>query len=90
MKFCKFNKATIYANQYLMVYKWNNKNLNISKENEKYFVDLKGINKQQLLEMGVSKIDVCPFCTNCGEKIFYSYRFENKTGYRHSAVVKCG
>ena len=59
------------------------------KENEKYFVDLKGINKQQMLEMGVIKIDVCPFCTNCGEKMFYSYRFENKTGYRHSAVVKC-
>ena len=62
---------------------------NFKKENEKYFVDLKGINKQQMLEKGVNKIDVCPFCTNCGEKMFYSYRFENKTGYRHSAVVKC-
>lgn len=54
----------------------------------RYFVDLKQINKQQLLECGVEKIDVCPYCTACGEKLFYSYRYENKTGYRHSAVVK--
>ena len=58
------------------------------KKGDKYFVDLKGINKQQLLEVGVDKIDVCPYCTNCGEKMFYSYRYENMTGYRHSAVVK--
>ena len=54
----------------------------------KFFVDLKGINKQQLIECGVEKIDVCPFCTACGEKLFFSYRYENQTGYRHSAVVK--
>lgn len=53
----------------------------------KYFVDLKGINKRQLEEIGVEMIDVCPLCTNCGEKLFYSFRYE-KTGYRHSAVVK--
>lgn len=59
-------------------------------ENDKFFVDLKGINKQQLLECGVieENIDVCPYCTACGEKLFFSYRYENKTGYRHSAVVK--
>lgn len=54
----------------------------------KYFVDLKSINKQQLLECGVDKIDVCPYCTACGEKLFYSYRYDNHTGYRHSAIVK--
>lgn len=54
---------------------------------DKYFVDLKKINKQQLLECGVEQIDVCPYCTACGEKLFYSYRYEH-TGYRHSAVVK--
>lgn len=58
------------------------------KKDEKFFVDLKGINKQQLIECGVEQIDVCPYCTACGEKLFYSYRYENKTGYRHSAVVK--
>lgn len=56
-------------------------------QGEKYFVDLKQINKQQLLECGVEKIDICPYCTACGEKLFYSYRYEH-TGYRHSAVVK--
>ncbi len=54
----------------------------------KYFVGLKEINKTQLLECGVKKIDVCPYCTACGEKLFYSYRCEHHTGYRHSAVVK--
>ena len=58
------------------------------KKEDKFFVDLKGINKQQLIECGVEKIDVCPFCTACGEKLFFSYRYENQTGYRHSAVVK--
>ena len=57
------------------------------KNNDKFFVDLKGINKQQLLEEGINNIDVCPYCTNCGEKMFYSYRYEN-TSYRHSLVVK--
>jgi len=63
------------------------KNL-FEKKNNKFFVDLKGINKQQLIECGVEQIDVCPYCTACGEKLFFSYRYENQTGYRHSAVVK--
>ena len=59
-------------------------------KNSKFFVNLKGINKQQLLECGIKEnnIDVCPYCTACGEKLFFSYRYENKTGYRHSAVIK--
>lgn len=56
-------------------------------ENGRLFVDLKGINRQQLMEAGVDMVDVCPFCTACGKKLFYSYRYENHTGYRHSAVV---
>ena len=59
-----------------------------SRQDGKYFVDLKQINEQQLRECGVKQIDVCPYCTACGEKLFYSYRYENQTGYRHSAVVK--
>lgn len=58
------------------------------KRDDKFFVDLKGINKQQLIESGVEQIDICPYCTACGEKLFFSYRYENQTGYRHSAVVK--
>lgn len=54
----------------------------------KIFVDLKNINKQQLLESGVEKIDVCPYCTVHNNDLFYSYRNETKTTLRHSAVVK--
>lgn len=52
------------------------------------FVDLKNINKQQLLEIGVKKIDVCPYCTVCNNENFFSYRKENATTSRHSAVIK--
>ena len=52
------------------------------------FVDLKNINKVQLKETGVEKIDVCPYCTVHNNDIFYSYRNENATTLRHSAVLK--
>ena len=51
--------------------------------------DLKGINKRQLEELGVKKIDVCPFCTVLDNDKFFSYRKENKTIKRHSAIIKC-
>ena len=49
-------------------------------------VDLKGINAQQLREIGVQNIDVCPYCTGCNNDLFYSYRKENGTKERHLAV----
>ena len=52
------------------------------------FVDLKNINKRQLEESGVEKIDVCPYCTVHNNDLFYSYRNENATTLRHSAVLK--
>lgn len=52
------------------------------------FVDLKNINKRQLEELGVEKIDVCPYCTVHNNDLFYSYRNENATTKRHSAVLK--
>ncbi len=51
-------------------------------------VDLKKINARQLEEIGVKKIDICPFCTSCNNDMFYSYRKENGTTDRHYAVVK--
>lgn len=51
-------------------------------------VDLKNINARQLEEMGVSKIDICPYCTSCNNDLFYSYRKENATTQRHYAVLK--
>lgn len=56
--------------------------------NGKVFVDLKGINRQQLLEAGISEVDVCPYCTSCDNDLFFSYRKESATTNRHSAVVK--
>lgn len=52
------------------------------------FADLKNINKRQLLEIGVEKIDVCPFCTVLDNDKFFSYRKEQKTDKRHSAVLR--
>ena len=52
------------------------------------YVDLKGINRQQLIETGVSNIDVCPYCTCCDNDMFFSYRKENATTNRHSAILK--
>ena len=50
-------------------------------------VDLKQINKRQLQEIGVTKIDVCPYCTSCNNDLFYSYRKENGTIERHYAIL---
>ena len=52
------------------------------------YADLKGINKRQLEETGVEKIDICPYCTVLDNDKFFSYRKENKTKNRHSALIK--
>ena len=57
---------------------------NLSKKKN---VDLKQINKRQLEEFGVYKIDVCPYCTSCNNDLFYSYRKENGTQERHYALL---
>ena len=59
-------------------------------KNNEIFVDLKEINKRQLEEIGIEKIDVCPYCTVHNNDLFYSYRNENGTGKRHSAILKLG
>ena len=58
--------------------------------NGNIFIDLKGINKQQLVEAGIKpeNIDICPYCTVCNNDLFFSYRNENGTTNRHSAVIK--
>jgi len=52
------------------------------------YADLKGINQRQLEEIGVKQFDICPFCTVLDNDKFFSYRKENKTKNRHSAIVK--
>ncbi len=58
--------------------------------NGEIFVDLKNINKRQLVEFGLKEenIDICPYCTVCNNDLFFSYRKENGTTNRHSAVIK--
>jgi len=51
------------------------------------YADLKGINKRQLEEIGVKMFDVIPYCTVKDNDKFFSYRKENKTKLRHSALV---
>ena len=52
------------------------------------YADLKNINKRQLEELGVENFDICPFCTVLDNDKFFSYRKENKTTKRHSALIK--
>lgn len=58
------------------------------KKGNKYFIDLKLMNNNQLVEVGVKNIDICSYCTCCMSDIFFSYRKEKGTTARHSAVVK--
>ena len=65
----------------------NEKELYLTK-NDKYFIDLKLLNKKQLVETGVENIDICSYCTCCMSDIFFSYRKEKGLTARHSAIVK--
>ena len=57
--------------------------------NDKLTVNEKKSKLEELLnEFGVEKIDICPYCTCCDNDIFFSYRKENATTNRHSAVIK--
>lgn len=51
------------------------------------YVDLKQINKIQLLDSGLKKIDVSTYCTSCQTGLFFSYRKEKGHTARHSAVI---
>ncbi|MCD8378704.1 MAG: peptidoglycan editing factor PgeF, partial [Candidatus Gastranaerophilales bacterium] len=58
--------------------------------NNRPYVNLKKTNARQLEELGVpvDNIDICPYCTYCRSDLFFSYRRENGTTSRHSAVIK--
>ena len=58
------------------------------KRNNKYFIDLKMLNYNQLVSTGIKNIDVCRYCTFCMSDIFFSYRKEKGITARHSAVLK--
>lgn len=57
------------------------------KKGEKYFLDLKSINKKQLLDMGLTDIQISSYCTCCNPELFCSYRGENGTKQRMGAGI---
>lgn len=56
--------------------KWNFIDAYAEPKGAKYFIDLKGINKQQLTDIGVRQIEVSSHCTCCEPELFRSYRRE--------------
>lgn len=61
-----------------------------NEKQNKYNIDLKLLNKKQLLDTGVVEIDVSDYCTSCMSDIFFSYRKESGRTARHSAIIKLG
>ena len=59
-----------------------------AQKGNKYYIDLKLLNKKQLSDTGIINIDICDYCTCCMSDIFFSYRKENGITARHSAVLK--
>ena len=59
-----------------------------TQKEDKYFIDLKKINYNQLTKLGVKEIDICSYCTCCMSDIFFSYRKELGLTARHSAIVQ--
>ena len=53
---------------------------------EKFMVDLKETNRRQLEDIGVTKIDISPYCTVCEQDKFFSYRL-TKTPDRHNIIL---
>ena len=64
------------------------KNELYEKSGKKYKIDLKLLNKYQLMEKDIHNIDICDYCTCCMSDIFFSYRKEKGKTARHSAVLK--
>ena len=88
ISFCCFNVGDDVCEKILSSVQ--NKNGLSEVRNDNIYVDLKGVNKQQLIEIGLKleNIDVCSYCTVCDNDLFFSYRKENATTNRHSAVIK--
>ncbi|MFV7790447.1 peptidoglycan editing factor PgeF [Aliarcobacter lanthieri] len=49
-------------------------------------IDLQGINKKLLLEIGIKNIEISSICTKCSNKPYFSYRKDKNTG-RFAGVI---
>jgi len=56
-------------------------------EEGKCRLDLKGLNKRQLADLGVKSIEVSPHCTFCEPELFCSYRREGGMKMRQGAGI---
>lgn len=43
-------------------------------KNDKYLIDLKGLNTKQLKNVGVGQVYVTNYCTSCSPEVFFSHR----------------
>ena len=53
---------------------------------ETNYIDLQGINKKQLNDLGIKNIEISNICTKCGDKSYFSYRKDKKTG-RFAGII---
>ncbi|GHU88963.1 laccase domain protein [Clostridia bacterium] len=56
-------------------------------DGEHWKVDLKAINRDQLLSAGVTEIDISEECTHCNEKLFFSHRRTGNPRGTQAAVI---
>ena len=75
--------AFVLAQQSLTIY---------AKENEKYMLDLKELNKLILLNAGIPEenIDVSDMCTKCEDELFFSYRRQGEKAGRNASFIMKG
>lgn len=61
----------------------------VAERNNRRYLDLAGINKKQVLDLGVKEVNIFDpkICTSCQNEEFFSYRREGKTSGRMIAVI---
>ena len=53
---------------------------------ENNYIDLQGINKKQLNDLGIKNIEISNICTKCSNEPFFSFRKNPKTG-RFAGII---
>lgn len=56
-------------------------------EDGKFYLDLKGMNRRQLADLGIRNIEVSSHCTFCREDLYFSYRREGAAAGRLVASI---
>ena len=61
----------------------------IHSTDEKYYVNLKGVNALALHRAGVQSVDISPFCTACRTDLFWSHRRHGSSRGSQGAIIVC-